>query len=470
MSEYYDPERDAGPQSPPLVAVRPKATPSPSPPPVVTRPVRISSPAHNVSSPSSKRRGFPNRRKGRTRPSQGDFVLIRTMYPNRPDIAREVGERALNSDSGSEADDEDMEDRPATVEPAPSSPVISHSTPHRPSVVDLQATAQKALDSSTTAPAKLPPPFPRDSVVEIDNQSRGVIDAEVRASHARPTISPNGIQTIANGVESISSASGPREKDATSPNPAGERHESLANGYPDGESLATSPNLGQLTIPQSRGSPSQKLPALQPPHSPRDTAASPNQERRLPGFRHLSEIAETAIHEQQDPSRANSYPHRPSISSSTHSPTSVTRQLSISSARSPNSTFPPFSATSPISANSESASKDLFLRSGQSGLTLFSPRRPSQASDGAPYSATLHSASTSNENYQSSEGLSPGTQVASLDSQTHRMSIDSTYGSRTLPPPMGSNIQHIPAHGSGGFKCEHPGCNAQPFQTQYLLK
>lgn len=52
---------------------------------------------------------FRGRKK--TRPSQGDHVLIRVMEPNKPDIAQQVGERALNSDSGSEADDEDIEEQ-----------------------------------------------------------------------------------------------------------------------------------------------------------------------------------------------------------------------------------------------------------------------------------------------------------------------------------------------------------------------
>lgn len=473
MSEYYDPDHDARPQSPLLQAVRPKVTPSPSPPPVVTQQVTISSTTQNVSPPSSRRRRKPNRRK--TRPSQGDFVLIRVMDPNRPDIARLVGERALNSDSGSEGEDDDMEDRSQTAEPAPSEPPPADSTQPDAAAVDLQAVAQKALDTnphpSVQPPAKFPPPFHRDSVVEADTQSRGPLDAETPASQVSSagTIA-NGVALSTNGLDAKSPAADSSRTEATSPNLTGERHESLANGYPHEDSLATSPNLGQLTIPQSRGSPSQKLPALQPPHSPsRDgPAGSPNQERRLPSFRHLSELAETAINEQET-NRAN-FPHRQSISSSNQSPTTVNRQLSISSSRSPGSAFPSLSATSPISANSETASRDLFLRSGQSHLTLFSTRRPSQASDNGPYSATIHSASTTNESYQSSDGLSPGTQPTPIEGHGHRMSIDGALTSRTLPPPNGPHIHQIPPHGAGGFKCEYPGCTAPPFQTQYLLK
>ena len=47
----------------------------------------------------------------KTRPSQGNTVPINFMDPNRPDIARLVGEIALNSDSDSEADGEGVEER-----------------------------------------------------------------------------------------------------------------------------------------------------------------------------------------------------------------------------------------------------------------------------------------------------------------------------------------------------------------------
>lgn len=471
MSEYYDPDHDARHQSPLLEAVRPKATPSPSPPPFVT-PQATKSPPQNANSPSSRRRGKPKRRK--TRPSQGDFVLIRVMEPNRPDIARLVGERALNSasDSGSEASDEEMEDRSVTAEPAPSEPLPVPTVPPGAPAVDLQATAQKALD---TRPAKYPPPFQRDSVVEIDIPSHPAPEGNKTASRPLPAETlMNSTPKSSDGVESQFRANDSSQPDARSPR---SRAPASLNGYPHDDSIAASPNIGQHTIPQSRRSPSQTLPALQPPHSPlRDGPGSPNQERRLPSFRHLSELAETAINNQET-SRTKGFPHRHSISSSTHSPTSVTRQLSISSARSPVSAFP---ATSPISGNGEPGprdTRDIFLRSGQSHLTLFSPRRPSQASDNSPYSATLNSASTSNDSYPSSDGISPGTLPTPVDGQGHRMSIDGALTSRTLPPPNCSSsiaipkVQHIPSHYAvSGFKCDYPGCISPPFQTQYLLK
>ncbi|KAF2110161.1 hypothetical protein BDV96DRAFT_651305 [Lophiotrema nucula] len=457
--------------SPPLRAVNPRFTPSPSPPPIVTQQAPITSSAQNVSPPSSRSRKKSNRRK--TRPSQGDFVLIRVMDPNRPDIARLVGERALNSDSGSEADDEEMDARSQTAEPTPSEPIKEHTRVTKgPS--DLEAIAKQALDTNVHPPGTAtlvkppPPPFHRDSVVEPDTQTRSNLDAETPASQPSSAATlASGTPLGTNGADVRSPANSSSNTEAASPNRPAERHGSFANGYLHEDSLATSPNLQGLTIPQSRGSPSQKLPALQDPNSPsRDGQAdSPVHERTLPSFRQIDAIAQAANREDEQ-TRVNGYAHRQSISSSNQSPTSGARQLSISSSRSPGSAFPPFSASSPVSTKNELTTRDPFLRAGHGHLTLFSTRRPSQASEGGPYSAGIHSAST-NDSYQSSEGLSPGTQPTPIDS-AHRMSIDG-IASRTLPPPTGTQIQHVPPHGAGGYKCEHTGCTAPPFQTQYLL-
>ncbi|KAF2643227.1 hypothetical protein P280DRAFT_246801 [Massarina eburnea CBS 473.64] len=444
MSLNYDSD-DALPRSPGLRPFKPRVTPSPSPPPVVTHRIRISPTLQNVSSPSSRRRKKPNRRK--TRPSQGDFVLIRIMDPNRPDIAREVGERALNSDSGSEIDDDDMDERSPTAE-IPS--------------LDLSKVAQDALNASTnpnatvlTVDFKTPAlPAHRDSVVEPDSQERNntiTTSTDSSRSDASPTgVGTNGTQSSSAEAKSPSSTSL-----ATSPLFGAEYHGPISNGQVR-HTAVTSPNLLGLTIPSPRGTDVTRLPALQTPQSPPQdgSAASPSQKQQLPSFRHLSDLAETAAQEQEI-NRAQ-LSHRQSISSIGQSPTSVVRQLSITSL-SPGNAYP-LSAASP-GGSSDVQGRDPFLRTGQQ-LAFLSTRRPSQASDAGPYSATLHSATT-NDSYQSSDGLSPG-------SQGHRLSIESAL-SRTLPPPVGPNIQHIPSHGAGGFKCDYLGCNAAPFQTQYLL-
>lgn len=466
--DYYDPDNDVIPQSPPLEKFTPRIAPSPSPEPVVTPSARLVPVNRQLSAQGLRAKG--TRRK--VNPSQSDFVLIRSMEPNRPDIARLVGERALHPDSGSDYSDSggegDMEDRTDTQE---STPAATHSAnPTAPSVAPptaLQDTAKRPLE---TRKRPTPPPFfHRDSVVEPDPPPRNDLEAA-----ASPSTSPaNGIAPNSEGVDTRPRLSEHPQSASTSPRQAGILLAPRStNGYPHERSSATSPNLTHLRIPQSERPSSETLPALQSVNPPLGdgSVGSPNQ--RLPGFRHLSELAEAASNEQQDTSRANGFPHRQSISSSTQSPTSIVRQpsiASISSARSPRTPYAPLNAASP---NGEAASKpDLFLHSGQSHHALFSPRRPSQASD-SPYSAAPHSASTPND-YTSSDGLSPGSHPPGVNNSNHRSSIDTALVPApriTLPPPNGTQIQHVPPHGSGGFKCDHPGCTAAPFQTQYLLK
>jgi hypothetical protein len=465
MSLNYDSD-DVLQRSPGLAPFKPRATPSPTPPPIVTQQIVISSTAKNVSPSSSRRRKKSNRKKAR--PSQGDFVLLRVMDPNRPDIAREAGERALNSESGSEVEDEEMDDRSQTAEAAPLEAVQVQPMPAEVPSIDLSKVAREALDATATPNPttesvfiKPRPPNPhRDSVVEIDSQDRNALHTDLSSVQSPPAeVISNGVQSSTNGLDPKSPFTcSPADQAASPVLPSIERDGSTANRYPHTDSLATSPHLRELTIPTRRGSPSQKLPALQTPHSPpqNGSAGSPSQKQQLPSFQHLNDLAQTAIQEQE---RAN-FQHRPSISSTGQSPTSIGRQLSITSL-SPGTPFPP------LSASPSGGSSDVFLRAGQH-LSLFSPaRRPSQASETGPYSATVHSATT-NDSYQDS--LSPGSQPTPIDSRGPRMSIGERLESRTLPPPVGPNIQHVPSHGSGGFKCDYPNCNAPPFQTQYLLK
>jgi hypothetical protein len=77
------------------------------------------------------------------------------------------------------------------------------------------------------------------------------------------------------------------------------------------------------------------------------------------------------------------------------------------------------------------------------------PRRPSQVSDGLPYSSA--------SDYASNVAETPGTDLSGstpngIPAGLDRMSIDG------ITNPV-----------VGGFQCRYPGCSAQPFQTQYLL-
>jgi hypothetical protein len=125
QEDYYDPDEDVKPSSPGLVPTHINYKPEKTPPPYI--PIYVSSSGssspepdartnnqegHTESAhvPTKKKLKRKRRRNGRTRPSQGDAVLIHHLDPNRPDIAREVGQHALNSASQSEAEDQTERD------------------------------------------------------------------------------------------------------------------------------------------------------------------------------------------------------------------------------------------------------------------------------------------------------------------------------------------------------------------------
>lgn len=456
---YYG-DHDTRLGSPPLEAVHVLTTPPKSPPPIllpICRPSRIQS----VSSPSSRIQK-PNRRK--TRPTQGDWVLILEMEPNRPDIAQQVSERALNS--GSEAEDDSEEEMEAQSPNAfndLSGPTTAQNLPVTSST-ELQQTTVVSLFPSNDPKATS---THRDSVVEDDVKHGGLFDERRLSNPSVVNIVSNGVRSSLSGA-SLNAPGNPTLSNS-SLNPPNQQHKAVSNGHSHDITSIISPQLRQLTIPQLGGPPTDRLPALQAPSPAHDgSAGSPGQQQSLPSFRHIDEMAKSSTSDQ-DMTRANGFPHRQSISSVGQSPTSIVRQLSISS-HSPATPFPLLNASSPMSANSDMQRPDIFLRSaGAGGIFVADARRPSHAtSETGAYHAALHSGSTS-ESYQSSEGPSPGAQQTPIEGRPRHMSLDGALTSRVLPPPVGSGI-HVTAHGSGSFKCDYPNCNAAPFQTQYLLK
>ncbi|KAJ4409534.1 hypothetical protein N0V91_002455 [Didymella pomorum] len=107
--DYYTEEDALGPRSPGLQPIIVDAKPQEEPPPVVTQ---------IFVSPPSRRSNKSKYRKHR--PTQGDWVLIREMAPNRPDIAHDVSQEALNSASETEhSSDEEMTEAAIKEMPAP---------------------------------------------------------------------------------------------------------------------------------------------------------------------------------------------------------------------------------------------------------------------------------------------------------------------------------------------------------------
>ncbi|RMZ72163.1 C2H2 finger domain transcription factor [Pyrenophora seminiperda CCB06] len=440
--EYYG-EEDAILGSPPLQAIIVKTTPSRTPSPRQTSPGRSQTTLQSA----------------QTQPTQGDWVLLRQMDPNHPDIAQRASEVALNYSDSSPSDDEMLDvDSSNTAAVASDHNAVLSAMPNTHTAA-LQQTAQEALLSTPDPKATA---THRDSVLEEDVIRHGSMLADRRPSQPSALHMGNGVRSnsLASNLNSVTST-----LSNTSLQPPNQPFVGFGNGHTQENDLVTL-GLRQLTIPQSRGVSMDTLPALQATSPARDrAAASPSQQ--LPSFSEIDELARSAT-SNHEATRSNSFPHRPSMSSVGHSPTSMVRQLSMSS-HSPATPFPPISASSPMSANEAPHRGDLFLRTTGGGVFSTDARRPSQAaSDTGHYPATLSSASTS-ESYQSSDGLSPGTQPTPIEQRPRHMSLDGALASRVLPPPLNSGLHGMHAHATGSFKCDYVGCTAAPFQTQYLL-
>lgn len=405
--DYYTEEDALGPRSPGLQPVIVDAKPQEEPPPVVTQ---------IFVSPPSRRSNKSKYRKHR--PTQGDWVLIREMAPNRPDIAHDVSQEALNSASETEhSSDEEMTEAATKEMPAPTT----------------------GLRADSLASAN-------------DFNQRSLLD-ERRESHASHA-SSNGsaLHSVVSNTSTNTSVNGSTYTPSHPPANGDHQLESLTNlrlSSPARDPLGTKlPSIQTQPPPSSAASP--------------DSAASPNQ---LPSITQFDELVRSATNESEP---SGIFAHRQSISSSGQSPSAPFRSLSISSHHSPagQSSFPPFQASSPASAGPEPPrGGDVFLRQ-RDHMALFGPganRRPSQIAD-----STLRSASVV-EVYNSPVGYNADTLQTSMEGRQRVLSIDGAIASRQLPPPVGSGIQ-IQQNITGSYKCDTPGCTAAPFQTQYLLK
>jgi hypothetical protein len=353
-----------------------------------------------------------------------------------------------------------MEDRSTTIA-APAS--RNHASPLAQSGTQPFSMQQPGKDAFTVPGQPTATSTHRDSVLEEDVIRRASFTSERRASEAsHGGLLPNGIRHITGDGKSMTGVAFAIHSPSPTPNTSNQRRESIV---PSNAQDELSTGLHQLQIPQSH-----VLPMIQP-QTPMNDAPSPMSQQSLPPISHMvGDIPRSASISEEG--RTNGLVHRQSISSLTQSPTSRVRQMSISShTHTPVSPFP-LSASSPMSANSDVRGGDMFLRSG-SHVFGVDNRRPSQASETGRLPPRLDSTSTS-EGYQSSDGPSPGSVPTPVEQRPRHLSLDGTLASASggifLPPPNNSGIQAMGQHSLGAFRCEYLGCNALPFQTQYLLK
>lgn len=449
-----------------LKPVKVTLTPERSPDPLA-RPV--------VSYSSARVSKRTKRRKAQV--SASDTYLLSFMAPNRPDIARQGGTKALDVDSVSSGDESMQDADDSSIEEEDLDTMLARKMDEQEKEqLSAKRTAefekQRALDEKRDEEERAEQQRQIEEEEAIERRrGRDEERGRERAEQERLALKRTAEMALAQTEEQKSSpteeniSSGsfqtnglcitvPKHKDTFHP-PL--HHSGLQTPLeprrmsPSYQSLQTSPQSAHL---QHGRSEDHRLPALQSPGAT-DGPGSP-QSGKLPGFANMAQIAEKANGE-----------------------ISRQRQQSLSnmSAPSPYAMRSPYTFTHPSPAASETSPRS-GLPIGMTSPQSFFPsnRRPSVAGD---YSNGLPSASSTDNSYASAstDGYSPSTNLTSQSDASHRLSIDGAINEARpiLPPPVPS-VQHlaisaIPPHGQpGGFTCEFPGCTAAAFQTQYLLK
>lgn len=414
--DYYD--QDDGPRSPGLEKSKIYYAPKESPPPFLVdkgsdseAPKKFAD--EGTSQDCSRKRQQPSK-PGTT---EGNSVLIRHLDPNRPDIAAYERSHPLSEDLRHE--DDFLLNKTQLRRPDP--PLPTDESPKPPS--DLNEAAKSALslllgkeapkpEEATPLPLVLPPVGAADSPPKKE-LFKTLLNDDHDSIKREPDTPP------------ISQ-------------PSSNPYAPEANA-PEAKRVKSESPLSRFIIPTSEASTQNLLPALD----------SPDNSHTLPSL-------QTALGLQNVPPKD---PARPNGSS----PFSL----------------PPVTATSPPGLRTETAWEH--QRAGPFGAQI----PPSPYSHWSPASTTardlsaVSSPASQNSHWRSLKSdisylkspyevpppaaKSPATSYPTPTDQTPASTCDRTpYNAPT--PSNGAAVS------TGAFKCGWPGCNAPPFQTQYLLK
>ena len=414
---------------PQIVNLKPSPSPDYLPPPERSpTPERLSR-SSNLNSKGKKRRP-------KAQASQGDTVLIGFMGGlNYPDLATKAGEVPLP-----QFDDSDVDD-PMDVD-------------GKEQADDNQPVYEKNIDLVHLA----------------ENALRNNGHDTSRNEHPRPTRPKIFTRTSLpepNDVLLVKTGSRQSSPFAKAGSPKRTQHGSNAGRSPSGssyrkrdsDSAAISPMLRRFTIPNSERSPTETLPAMQrsPPSS---TSKSPNGQHSLPSLRaiQLEPLLDGRSPKENPPHVINRPPFPLSNGIVNSPPTNsiAPRPVQYPSPQTRiNGHFnqhhphgqpsPAYSDASPRdSANMSPPGKPVHLQ-------YYPGVRTPQSEELTPQSAESH--------------LSTSSFSTAPSPQSHHPDIDQ---SRPILPPL-SGMAGGPLM-IGAFKCEHAGCTAPAFQTQYLLK
>ncbi|KAK8123622.1 C2H2 type zinc finger domain-containing protein [Apiospora kogelbergensis] len=418
-SEIYDPDEELFRNSPPMTALRPKFQPSPSPPPSIPLP--------RVSHPSNSGRKKSSNRRRKVPPSQGDAVLIQHMDGGkRPDIAFEAGSRPLLIGEGGEEEEEEEEESYSSSSATSSDIDIDDEHTH-----NLKSLAASALSAVHTAPA---PGEPRDVVEEPTamemvpqetfSSRNGERTTSLRQQQQPPHPLPLRRETISHTPKPILAP--PMSPSPYTPQTAQDmfspRQPSISQvlRHP---SDAKSP-VTQLPTPSMHGD----LPPIGSPQSEINGHAS------LPPIR--SQLGEQLSDHPSMTEKEHAMRHNPPPTPSFPNSPPATSRIPIGS--NPHASPP----VSPNYAYSHS------MPSPAHSLPMLSPYGFSPPGTGNRLRSGSEFSSINGDRPNISDQQIP-TPASSI---TDRMSIDNMTNPQT-----------------GTFVCKFAGCNAAPFQTQYLL-
>lgn len=401
--------------------MNPKPSPSPD---YLPPPERSPTPERMSRLSTSKRRT----RRPKAQASQGDAVLIGFMGGlNHPDLASKAGEEPLPQESDESMDEDDEE--PTTRESG--DPVqLAKNALFTVERCDPRKDDQHGTSNNESAkPARLK--------IQTRTDPPATKDTAYRGSNISQAPCHKASEPVANGV--------PKPKK----NEAERGSSSSRSKSPTGEadSAALSPMVRRFTIPNSER-PTEALPAMQ--NSPASSSAkSPNNQQSLPSLRQI----------QLEPLMGNGPPGRSPfpigngpVNSSPMSSIAPRPAQYPSPQTGVNGGFhgtSPYSHHSP-SHSSASPSTNMSPPGKPVSQGYFPGGRTPQSEESTPQSALSHHSSSS-----FSTAPSP---------HAHPMENDRP---RPILPPLPTMSNQIM---TGSFKCDHPGCTAMPFQTQYLLK
>ncbi|CAD0090422.1 unnamed protein product, partial [Aureobasidium mustum] len=216
------------------------------------------------------------------------------------------------------------------------------------------------------------------------------------------------------------------------------------------------------------------LSSMYPPprldEKPEEAITSPRNDRLLPSFHQLSKIADSAT--EATDTRTTGLPALTAYAGQVIAQTvatSLPHHYPPSQQSSPSPNFMLLGHTSPTNIRADG--HEMYAPSqSQAQFTAPNDRNPRRNARPPPFIPSMTSSSMGN-----------GSSTDTMSSLQSRQSSDAGGRSTANTTPMGSTPSSLDGitkavprlqtstSAPGGFLCDHPGCAAPPFQTQYLL-